>query len=135
MSQQDSLTERYGAPSPVAGIMRAESQHRMAKPITSTPNSRPEPPIAEAAPAAIVPSRIARKVAASTRALPAGSSSRRRWSGRIPYLIGPNSAAIVPNRPSATNRTGIECRRKPSTAVPAAKISANLSRRAISALS
>ena len=53
----------------------------------------------------------------------------------MPYLIGPNSAAIVPNRPSATNSTGTEWSRKPATAVPAAKISANLRRRAISALS
>jgi hypothetical protein len=71
-------TRRSGAPSPVAGIIRAESQHRTAKPITRAPNSSPDPPIADAAPAAIVPSRIARKVAASTSALPAGNSSRRR---------------------------------------------------------
>ena len=71
-------TFRFGAPSPVAGIIRAESQHSTAKAITRTPNRVPEPPIAEAVPAAMVPSRIARNVAASTRALPAGSSSRRR---------------------------------------------------------
>ena len=63
----------------------------------------------------MVPSRIAMKVAPSTSALPAGSSSRFRWSGRMPYLIGPNSAAITPNRNSATNRTGIECSQKPTT--------------------
>ena len=55
----------------------------------------------------MVPSRIAMKVAPSTSALPAGSSSRFRWSGRMPYLIGPNSAAITPNRNSATNRIGM----------------------------
>ncbi|GJE46819.1 hypothetical protein AEGHOMDF_6028 [Methylobacterium soli] len=83
----------------------------------------------------MVPSRIARKVAASTSALPAGNSSRFRWSGRMPYLIGPNRAAIVPNSPSATNRTGTELTQKPRTAMPAAKISANFRRLATTALS
>ena len=45
----------------------------------------------------MVPKRMATKVAPSTSALPAGNCSRRKWSGRIPYLIGPNSAARMPN--------------------------------------
>ncbi len=53
----------------------------------------------------------------------------------MPYLIGPNRAAIAPNITSATNSTGTEARKKPSTATPAAAISAALSRRATSALS
>ena len=35
----------------------------------------------------------------------------------MPYLIGPNSAAITPNRNSATNRIGTECSQKPTTAM------------------
>ena len=62
----------------------------------------------------MVPSRIAMKVAPSTSALPAGSSDAARWSGRMPYLIGPNSEAITPNRNSATNSSGTECMTKPS---------------------
>src|SRR5882724_5410700 len=46
------------------------------------------------------------------------------------YLTGPNSAATMPNSASATNRSGIECRKKPPAANAAAKISANFSRRA-----
>ena len=128
-------TRRPGSPSPVRGIIRAESQQSTAKTITSAAKAPPVPPAAEARPAVMVPSRIARKVAPSTSALPAGSSSRFRWSGRMPYLIGPNSAAITPKRPSATNSTGTEWSTKPSMAMPAAKISANFRRRAISALS
>ena len=54
----------------------------------------------------------------------------------MPYLIGPNSAAIMPNRPSATNSTGTECSAEAERPpMPAATISANFSRCAISALS
>ena len=52
----------------------------------------------------MVPSRMAMKVAPSTSALPAGNSSRARWSGRMPYLIGPNSEPITPNRNSANEQ-------------------------------
>ena len=68
---------------------------------------------ATAMPPAMVPIRIARNVAPSTRALPAGSSAVASFSGRMPYLTGPNRAATTPNRPSATNRIGTECRKKP----------------------
>src|SRR6516162_2124649 len=53
----------------------------------------------------------------------------------MPYLIGPNRAPIRPNRNSATNSNGSEFSWKPATAMPAAPISANFSRRATSALS
>ena len=33
----------------------------------------------------------------------------------MPYLIGPNSVAITPNRNSVTNMIGIECSQKPTT--------------------
>ena len=93
------------------------------------------PPSLAASPPTMVPSRIARNVAPSTRALPAGSSSRARWSGRMPYLIGPNSAAMMPIRNSATNRMGTECQAKPTTATAATPISASLRRCAMIALS
>ena len=124
-----------GAASPVAGIARAESQHSTANAMIIVLKASAPPPIAVARPATMVPSRMARKVAASTSALPAVSSSRRRWSGRMPYLIGPNRAAMVPNRPSATNSTGTECIQKPIAAAAAPKISANFSRLAMRALS
>src|ERR1043166_8096821 len=78
----------------------------------------------------MVPSRIAMKVAPSTSALPAGSSCFFRWSGRMPYLIGPNSVAITPNRNSVANMIGIEWNQKPTTPSPATAISASLTKRA-----
>src|ERR1700748_543151 len=48
----------------------------------------------------------------------------------MPYLTGPNSAATVTNKPSATNNSGTECRKKPAAAKQAAKISQNFRRRA-----
>src|SRR6516164_8767440 len=53
----------------------------------------------------------------------------------MPYLIGPNSAPIRPNRNSAKNRNGTEFSWKPATAIAAAPISTSFSRRATSALS
>src|SRR5271166_5239307 len=53
----------------------------------------------------------------------------------MPYLIGPNSAPIRPNRNSATNSNGSEFSWKPATAMAAAPISASFSRRATRALS
>ena len=85
---------------------------------------------ATAMPPAMVPIRMARKVAPSTSALPAGSSAVSSFSGRMPYLTGPNSAATMPNRPSVTNRIGTECRKKPRAARPAIGISASLMRSA-----
>src|SRR5882757_6741902 len=81
-------------------------------------------------PPAMVPIRIAMKVAPSTSALPVASSDTWSWSGRMAYFTGPNSAATVPNSASATNKSGIECMKKPAAAKQAAKISMNFSRRA-----
>src|SRR5271155_4027945 len=53
----------------------------------------------------------------------------------MPYLIGPNSAPIRPNKNSAANKSGSECVWKPATATAAAPISASFSRRATTALS
>jgi hypothetical protein len=100
-----------------------------------TESAAMSPPPSMARPPAMVPVRIAKKVAPSTSALPAGSSSRARWSGRMPYFTGPNSAPITPNRNSAPNRNGKEAAAKPAAARPATPISTRLRRRAIIALS
>ena len=101
---------RCGAPSPVGGINNAAIQQASAKPITSAANVAVSPPRGAPVPPTIVPRRMAMKVAPSTSALAAGNCSRRRWSGRMPYLIGPNSAAITPKPNSATNSIGTDCR-------------------------
>ena len=36
--------------------------------------------------------------------------ARRRWSGRMPYLIGPNSEASTPKPNKAANSTGSDSR-------------------------
>src|SRR5262249_38788731 len=124
----------WGAPSPVAGMSNADIQQASAKLMTRTakvPVSLPR----DARPAAIVPRRMATKVAPSISALPDGNCSRRRWSGRMPYLIGPNSAARTPNANNATKRIGKDDRAYPSTANAAMNISANFNRGATFALS
>ncbi len=108
-----SATIRSGAAWPVRGMNRLAPQHINENTIISSANWAGSPPFLAAMPPTMVPSRMAMKVAPSTRALPAGSSERGRWSGRMPYLIGPNSEAITPNRNSATNSIGTECRLKP----------------------
>ena len=75
------------------------------------------------------------KVAPSIKALPAGSSDFCRWSGRMPYLIGPNRVEMIPNKASATKSTGAEAYVKPATATRTASISVSFRRRAIIALS
>ena len=62
-----------------------------AKPITIAVSATGLPPPAAATPPIVVPNRMARKVAASTSALPAGNSSLASCSGRRPYLVGENS--------------------------------------------
>ncbi|CFX28826.1 protein of unknown function [Candidatus Filomicrobium marinum] len=66
----------------------------------------------------MVPPRMARNVAPSTKALAAGNSLICRWSGRMPYLIGPKSAAMLPNRKSAENNTGIDQRAISGSVLP-----------------
>src|SRR6185312_3042089 len=53
----------------------------------------------------------------------------------MPYLIGPNKAAITPKPASAQNSTTTDCCAKPITAKPATKISKNFSHCATRALS
>src|ERR1700757_3358404 len=53
----------------------------------------------------------------------------------MPYLIGPNSAAMTPIRNKAMNRRMGESNQKPAIATPATAISASLSRWATSDLS
>jgi hypothetical protein len=69
---------RSGAARPVLGMKRLAVQHSRAKIIIATVSSAGSPPPFIAMPPAIVPPRIARNVAPSTSALPAGSSSRFR---------------------------------------------------------
>ena len=69
---------RSGAACPVGGIRRAEIQHASANTIITLANEAWFGPSLAASPPAIVPSRIAMKVALSIRALPAGSSERAR---------------------------------------------------------
>ncbi len=99
---------RSGAAGPAAGIARANSQDATASARISRTMTSALWACATATPPAIVPARMARKVAPSTRALPAGSSAVASFSGRMPYFTGPNRAAMTPNRPSATNRIGTE---------------------------
>src|SRR5450830_1498916 len=128
-------TLRCGAPSPVGGISRLAIQQATANPNTSSAKAATSPPPRAAKPPTMVPVRMATKVAPSTSALPAGNSSHRKWSGRMPYLIRPNSAAITPKPASAPNRSGTDWRAKPRTASPATKISTNFSHCATRALS
>src|ERR1044072_3051451 len=53
----------------------------------------------------------------------------------MPYLIGPNSVAITPNRNSVTNMIGTECSQKPTTPSAETAISTSFTQRAMTALS
>src|SRR5271167_1270177 len=99
---------RWGAPSPVGGMKRLAIQDAADDTIISQAKWIGSPPSFAASPATMVPSRMARKVPPSTSALPAVNSVGLRWSGRMPYLIGPNSEAIVPYMPTAMNNSVIE---------------------------
>ena len=114
---------------------RLATQQASADTIISQAKWMGSPPFFAASPATMVPSRMARKVPPSTSALPDGSSARARWSGRIPYLIGPNSEAITPNKNTATKSRMSEWKAKPATASAATPISANFRRCATNALS
>jgi hypothetical protein len=129
------LTVSCGAPSPVLGMSRLAPHDASAVTIISQAKWIGSPPPLAAMPATMVPSRMARKVPPSTNAFPVVSSERARWSGRMPYLIGPNSEAMVPNMNTATNRRVSEWKAKPATAIAATAISASLSRCATRALS
>ena len=94
------LTFNPGAPTPLAGM----NSEAIQQPTPTTASCRTivhaARPSAAAKPPATRPQMIAAKVAPSTSAFPETSSSRSRRSGRMPYLIGPNSAAIQP-RPNS----------------------------------
>src|ERR1700733_13023531 len=121
---------RSAADGAVAGMREAKAQDSNASTMTAEETQpiwlEPE----TKSPPAMVPIRIAMKVAPSTSAFPDERSPTESWSGNIAYFTGPNSAATMPNNPRATNKSGTECRKKPSAAKPAAKISANFNRRA-----
>jgi len=72
------LIARSGAACPVLGMNRLAPQHSSAKTIIMTVSATGLPPPVIASPPVIVPPRIARKVAPSTSAVPAGNSSRFR---------------------------------------------------------
>src|SRR6266436_992094 len=117
---------RSGAASPVRGMRRAEIQEANANAIIR-PAKAAGLPFLDAKPAMIVPVRMAMKVAPSTSALPRGNSASARWSGRMPYLIGPNRAAMTPTKNRAANRSAWESYRKPAIAMAATAISMTLS--------
>ena len=126
---------RPGAAGPATGMSWANAQEATASAMMTATTSSGLLASATAMPPAMVPMRIARKVAPSTSALPADSSAVSSFSGSMPYFSGPNSAAMTPNSPSATNRIGTECKKKPAAASPATGISASLIQRATCALS
>src|ERR1700733_238793 len=129
------LIARPGAAWPVLGINRLQSQ--LASAVTIIIQAKWTGlllPLA-AMPATMVPNKMARKVPASISALPDGSWRRSSRSGRMPYLIGPNSDASIPNRNTARNSNASEWKAKPATATMAAPISTNLMRWATQALS
>ncbi|MCY1242938.1 hypothetical protein D9M72_559360 [compost metagenome] len=99
------------------------------------PNSQGLTPSAAASPATTVPLRMAMNVAPSIQAFARGSSLRSRWSGRMPYLTGPKSAEMAPNRKSATSSTAMEEYAIPTTATAAAASSQRFSLSATTALS
>ena len=85
-----------GSASPVDGMKRDEIQHSTAMPTDTPAISHTALPDDEAKAPPMVPIRMAANVAPSTSALPAGNSLVSRWTGRMPYLIGPNSAPMMP---------------------------------------
>ncbi len=92
------LIDKVGAPSPVGGMNRLATQHATDDTIISQAKWIGSPPSLAGKSGDDGAERMARKVPPSTSALPAGNSERARWSGRMPYLIGPNSDAMVPYR-------------------------------------
>jgi hypothetical protein len=126
---------RPGAAGPATGMVRARAQEATASATMMPATSSGVPALFTATPPAMVPARMARNVAPSTSALPAGSSAVLSFSGRMPYLTGPNRAATTPKSASVTNRIATECRKKPVAARPAIGISASLMAEAMEALS
>ncbi len=119
----------WGAAAVAKGIWRLAYQPATARP-TTVQAMKPAPFSDRTInPPAMVPSRMARKVPASTKALPPISSSLARWSGRMAYFTGPKNADWLPIK----NRTNNRCQTSPDKRPPAPSImtpiSANLIRR------
>ena len=100
-SRDCAVMTRPGAAGPATGMRWANAQEATASAMITPTTSSALLASATAMPPAMVPMRIARKVAPSTSALPAASSAVSSFSGRMPYFSGPNSAAMTPKRPSA----------------------------------
>ena len=61
----------------------------------------------------IVPSKMAKKVPASTKALPCNSSFLFKLCGKILYFIGPKKVDCAPIKNNTNNSQGTDCRYKP----------------------
>ena len=118
----------------VAGIARLAAQAPSATRMISAATVNSPWPVAISMPA-IVPSRIAKKVPASTSALPSSSSSGAKRSGRIAYLIGPKKAASTPIANSSASRSAALPVTIPTAAATITAISISLMTRASHALS
>ena len=68
------------------------------------------------APPAMVPTRMPRKVPASTSPLPATSSVSARWLGRMAYFSGLKNVAWTPNPNSTANSSGMLPSQNPAAA-------------------
>src|SRR5262245_49201168 len=94
-----------GSSAGASGIARATVQPASAIPITAAETTvGPVPGIATSTPPRMVPSRIARNVPSSTRALPATSSVSARCCGRMLYFAGPKSVECTPIMKRAPSR-------------------------------
>jgi hypothetical protein len=117
------LIGRSGTAEGAGGIILAEIQLSAASAMTRMDRMRAASVCEADQPPMTAPSRIAANVALSISALPAGSSFTSRCTGSTPYLMGPNSAAMMPYPASATNSNDTDCMRKPSAAMAAMAIS------------
>ena len=90
---------RPGAAGPATGMSWANAQEATASAMMMPTTTSAPLASATAMPPAMVPMRMARKVAPSTSALPADSSAVSSFSGSMPYFRGPNSAAMTPKQP------------------------------------
>src|SRR5580700_7942024 len=91
------VTTRSAADGVVCGIREANPHDANASSMMAEVTQPMWVELETSRPPAMVPIRIARKVAPSTSALPVASSPTDNWSGNIAYFTGPNSAAQIPN--------------------------------------
>src|SRR5262245_46959938 len=119
-----------GSSAGASGIECATIQPASAIPITvAETTAGPLPGIAKSTPPRMVPSRIARNVPSSTRALPATSSVSSRCCGRMLYFTGPNSVECTPIMKSAPSRMVTLRRWKPTAPTHMIAISRSLTAR------